>query len=82
MSLRTFKNVDCFESYLKFNKTLKFGLFFAKTSSKFNETTSFQTNFKDNFDGFHIIKSTNFITHSIEIKIIKAIIEKQVVPQF
>ena len=44
--------------------------FFGITSSKFNETTSFQTNFKDNFDGFHIIKSTNFITHRIEIKII------------
>ena len=27
MSLRTLKNVDCFESYLKFKKTLKFGLF-------------------------------------------------------
>ena len=44
--------------------------FFAITSSKFNETTSFQTNFEDNFDGFHIIKSANFITHRIEIKII------------
>ena len=32
--------------------------------------TSFQTNFKDNFDGFHIIKSKNFITHRTEIKII------------
>ena len=43
---------------------------FAILSSKFNETTSFQTNFKDNFDGFHIIKSINFIIHRIEIKII------------
>ena len=44
--------------------------FFAITSSKFNKKTLFQTNFKDNFDGFHIIKSTNFTTHRIEIKII------------
>ena len=29
-----------------------------------------------------MIKSTNFITHKIEIKIIEAIIEKQVAPQF
>ena len=50
------------------------GTFFAITSSKFNETTSFQTNFKDNFDGFHIIKSTNIITHRTEIKIIQAIL--------
>ena len=70
MSLRTLKNVDYFESYLKFKKTLKFGLFFAITPSKFNETTSFQTNFKDNFNGFHIIKSTNFITHRFKIKLI------------
>ena len=27
ISLITFKNVDYFESYLKFKKTLKFGLF-------------------------------------------------------
>ena len=43
--------------------------FFAKISSKFNETTSFQSNYKDNLDSFHIIKSTNFISHRIEIKI-------------
>ena len=57
-------------SYVKFKITLKFGLFFAITSSKFNKMTSFWTNFNDNFDGFHIIESTNFITHKIEIKII------------
>ena len=69
MSPRTSKNVNYFESYLKFKKTLKFGLF-AITSSKFNKTTSFWINFKDIFHGFHIIKSTNFITHRIKIKII------------
>ena len=53
MSPRTLKNVNYFESYLKFNKTLKFGRFFA-TSSKFNETTSFWTQFKDNLDVFKI----------------------------
>ena len=44
--------------------------FFAITFSKFNKTTSFWTNFKDNFDVFHIIESANFITHRIKIKII------------
>ena len=50
-------------------KKLKFELF-SITSSKFNKTISFWTNFKDNFDGFHIIKSKNFIAHRIKIKII------------
>ena len=45
MSPRTLKNVDYFESYLTFKKTFKFLLFFATTSSKFNETTSFWTHF-------------------------------------
>ena len=70
MSPRTLKNVDYFENYLNFEKTLKFGLYFAITSSKFNKTTSFWIYFKDKFYGFHIIKSTNFITHRIKIKII------------
>ena len=56
--------------------------FVAITFSKFNKTISFWTHYKYNFDSFHIIKSANFITHRIEIKIIQAIIEKQVVPQF
>ena len=70
MSLRTLKNIDYFESYLKFKKSLKFALFLQIPSSKFNETTSFWTNFKDNFDGSHITKSKNCITHRIKIKII------------
>ena len=65
MSSRRLKNVDYFRSYLKFKKTLKFVTFFTIPSSKFNETTLFQTNFEDNFDGFHIIKSRHFITHRI-----------------
>ena len=44
--------------------------FFAITSSKFNKTTSYWTQFKHNFDGIQFIKKTNFITHRIKIKII------------
>ena len=56
--------------------------FFGITSSKFNKKNLFQSHFEDNFDGFYIMKIKNFITHRIEIKIIWAIIEKQMVPQF
>ena len=76
MSTRTLKNINYFKRYLKFKKTLKIRLFFVITSSKFNETTSFWTHFKENFGGIQFIKRTNSITHRIEIKIIQAIIEK------
>ena len=39
--------------------------FFAITSSEFNKTTSFWTHLKYNFDGFHIIRSANFITYTL-----------------
>ena len=71
-----------FRKLFKILKKIEIWTFFAITYSKFNETTLFQTNFKDNFDDFYIIKSTNFISYRIEIKIILAIIEKQVIPQF
>ena len=69
ISPRTFKNVDHFESYLKFKKTLKFWLFFPIPSSKFNEMASFWTHFINNFDGIQFIKRINFIAHRIKIKI-------------
>ena len=70
MCPRALKNGNYFESYLKFLKNIEIWTLFAITYSKFNETTSFWTHFKDNFYGFHMIKSTKFITHRIGIKII------------
>ena len=59
-----------FRKLFKIEESIEILIISAITSSNFNKTNSFQTNFKDNFDGFHIIKSTNIITHRIEIKII------------
>ena len=47
----------------------------------FNEIASFWAHFKDNFDSLQFVKSANFITYRIEIKIIQAIFVKQMVPQ-
>ena len=59
---KNIKKCSLFRKLFKILENIEIWTFFAITSSKFNETTSFQTNFEDNFDGFHIIKSTNFIT--------------------
>ena len=69
MSQWTLWNVDYFGSYLKFKKTLKFGLY-AIPSSKFNERFLFWTHYIENFDDIQFIKRTNVITYRIKIKII------------
>ena len=64
MSSRKLKNVDYFGSYLKFKKTLKFGLFFTIPSSKFNEMTSFW---------IHIIESFHIEFNSLREQILSLI---------
>ena len=63
MSPRTLKNVDYFESYLKFKKALKSIISIsisAITSSKFNKTNSCWAHFIKNFYSFKFIQENKF----------------------
>ena len=55
---------------IKIEESIEILTISAITSSKFKETASFWTKFKENFDGIRFIKRTNFITHRTKIKTI------------